>query len=179
MTTKSVPLVSVDVDAQIRQMLLDKKPVRHIVKTLSTSNTRVCNIRKQLVAGDTIQKPSKHAHVTKRNENARPNDNAVDTYTPEDVEAKRKSVEMLALQAMEDRLNEGDVSIKDATSVLSVVGEKPKPQGDTVIMLINSVGNMAIAARQLLINEAKAKQIPAPEVIDVIPNDTTSQIETE
>jgi len=168
---KSVPVVTVDVDAAIRQMLIDKKSVRDICKVLHVSNTKVCKIRKMLVSGDTIQKPSKTAPVTKRNDNAIQESNA---YTPEEVESKRKAVEMLALQAMEDRLNEGDVTIKDATSVLSVVGEKPKQQGDTVVMLINSVGNMAVAARQLLINEAKAKQIPAPDVVDVKPDDNVS-----
>jgi hypothetical protein len=74
---------------------------------------------------------------------------------------------------MEDRLNEGNVSIKDATSVLSVVGEKPKAQGDTVVMLINSVGNMAIAARQLLINESK-KQV-ASDTITILPDNPDKQ----
>jgi len=175
---KSVPIVTVDVDAAIRQMLIDKKSVRDICKVLHVSNTKVCKIRKMLVSGDTIQKPSKTAPVTKRNDNAQAKCNTAEVYTPEDVEAKRKSVEMLALQAMEDRLNEGDVTIKDATSVLSVVGEKPKAQGDTVVMLINSVGNMAVAARQLLINEAKARQLPVASdnttnIIDVAPESTS------
>lgn len=173
--SKSVPLVSIDIDAQIRKMILEKYSVREIRKSLGVSNTKICRIRKEIVTGEPISKPRKQASVTREKRNAPEESN---TFTPEEVEAKRKSVEMLALQAMEDRLNEGDVTIKDATSVLSVVGEKPKQQGDTVVMLINSVGNMAVAARQLLINEAKAKQAPVASdnttnVIDVASESTS------
>lgn len=164
---KNVPLVAVDVDAKIRSMILEKKSVREIRKSLGVSNTKICRIRKEIVTGEPILKASKRAAVTLDKRNTTGESNA---RTPEEIEALRKEIEYTALARLKDHLDSGEVEVKDINGILAQVGEKPKAQGDTVVMLINSVGNMAIAARQMLIEASRANKqsvIDDGNIIDI------------
>lgn len=174
---KNVSTASIDVDVQIKKMLLDKIPMRDIVKALSTSTGRICKVKKAMLGNDTIRKERVTDIIRNKNRNVEAKRNTADTTDETIVESTRKRVELKALEAMEQCLDDGDITVKDATSILSVVGEKPKQQGDTVVMLINSVGNMAVAARQLLINEARNKQ--AESIVQVQPTSDVIDIENE
>lgn len=159
-------------DDKIRQMLIDKFTYAEIKKECSVSDKRIVLVKRAMLSGNPIRREpvrrtgKSEAEVKDRKESV------IVERSPEELESLRKQVEYKALAAMNSKLDTDDITVKDATAIISVIGEKPKQQGDTVVMLINSVGNMAVAARQLLINEARNKQIPVASdnttnVIDV------------
>lgn len=167
-----------DTDAQIRELLIDKFTYTEIKKQLGVSDRRISLVKKAMLSGDIIRRtrlsrpPESGEKVKDRNESV------TTERSPEELELLRKDVEYKALAAMQHKLDTEQVEIKEATAILSVVGEKPKAQGDTVVMLINSVGNMAVAARQMLIEASRsAKQQPTindGNIIDIRPEDDTT-----
>lgn len=168
-----------DTDTQIRELLIEKFTYTEIKKQLSVSDRRISLVKKAMLSGNPIRTPRKSRTDASDVKGKDRNESVIVERSPEELENLRKQVEYKALAAMNEKLDTDEITVKDATAIISVVGEKPKQQGDTVVMLINSVGNMAVAARQLLINEAKAKQIPvASEPISITAENTDEHDDT-
>jgi len=153
-----------DTDTEIRARLIDKFTYAEIKKELNVSDKRISLVKKAMLSGDVIRRERVKRNPERKSEVNDRNESVPVERSPEQLETLRKDVEYKALAAMQHKLDTEVVEIKEATAILSVVGEKPKAQGDTVVMLINSVGNMAIAARQMLIEASRAsKQLPVDD----------------
>lgn len=162
---RNVDSVCIDVDLEIRRLLIEKKTVREIVKTLRTSERRVCAIRKALLAGEPIRKRRDDCVVEKRSVNRSTNVNKAENPDESTIEGTRKRVELKALEVLEARLDDPDCDAKTATAALNVVGTKPKAESGDLTVIIQSINNFGSEARKRMIERMAAEK----QVIDVSP----------
>lgn len=162
---RNVDSVCIDVDLEIRRLLIEKKTVREIVKTLRTSERRVCAIRKALLAGEPIRKRRDDCVVEKRSVNRPTNVNNTENPDESTIEGTRKRVELKALEVLEAKLDDPDCDAKTATAALNVVGTKPKAESGDLTVIIQSINNFGSEARKRMIERMAAEK----QVIDVSP----------
>ena len=178
---RNVDSVCIDVDLEIRRMLIEKKTVREIVKTLRTSERRVCAIRKALLAGEPIRKRRDDCVVEKRNINNRSTNvnNASNPSNPDEttVEATRKRVELRALEVLEKELADPDCGAKVAIQALGVVGTKPKAESGDLTVIIQSINNFGSEARKRMIERMAGEK--QETVIGVTPEVLSDQAPAE
>lgn len=155
---RNVDSVCIDVDLEIRRLLIEKKTVREIVKTLRTSERRVCAIRKALLAGEPIRKRRDDCVVEKRNVNRPTNVNNTENPDESTIEGTRKRVELKALEVLEARLDDPDCDAKTATAALNVVGTKPKAESGDLTVIIQSINNFGSEARKRMIERTAAER---------------------
>lgn len=165
MAVPNRPLCKADVEAKIRELLLDKRTIREIRDSLGVSNDKVMRIRRLLLSPEPTAPVSVSSDAPNPNRNKNRNKTENRNIADGDIENTRKNVEFLALRRMQTELENPDCDIKVAKDALSVVGSRPKDAPESVTVILNQVYQFAALARERYWSEIEGK--PSPQVIDV------------
>jgi len=154
-----------DTDSLIRQLLIEKYTYPEIKKKLKTSDRRISEVKKAMLAGEPIRRTRFLKPAGSGEKEKGSNESTATLRTPEEVETLRKDVEYRALEAMQEKLKAGNIEIKEATAILNVVGTKPKAESGDLTVIIQSINNFGSEARKRMIERMAAEK----QVIDVSP----------